>query len=138
LSHTSWASDQKTLWQIHQMIVLSTLRYGKETYGSVSCTVRRQLDAVHHKSVRLALGNCAICKTENFLCKEGLAKLDEIRKLNSTKLAIRIFTNTNHPIRSYFTIPNKLEEYAMWARNPQPLFIRTVEYLGMRNVTKIQ
>jgi hypothetical protein len=26
--------------------------------------------------------------------------------------------------------PNKLDEYVMWPRNPQPLFIRTVEYLG--------
>jgi hypothetical protein len=26
--------------------------------------------------------------------------------------------------------PNKLDEYAMWPRDPQPLFVRTAEYLG--------
>jgi ribonuclease HI len=67
---------------------------------------------------------------ENVLCEAGLAKLDENRKLNSTKLAIRILTNTDHPIRPYFTNPNKLDEYAMRTRNPQPLYIKIAKYLG--------
>jgi hypothetical protein len=110
------------------MIVLLTLRYGEEAYGSASCEVL--LDAVRHKGVRLALGTFVICRTENLLCASGLTKLDEIKKLNSTKSAIGILTNTDHPIRPYFANPNKLAEYAMRPRNPQPLFIRTVEYLG--------
>jgi hypothetical protein len=52
------------------------------------------------------------------------------RKLNSSKSVIRILTNADHPIRPYFMSPNKLDKYAMRPRNPQPLFIRTVEYLG--------
>jgi hypothetical protein len=92
--------------------------------------VLRQLDAVNHKGVRLALGTFVICRTENFLCEAGLAKLDEVRKLNSSKLAIQILTNTDHPIRPYFTNPNKMDEYAMRPRNPQPLLIRTAEYMG--------
>jgi hypothetical protein len=67
------------------MIVLSTLRYGEEAYGPASCVVLRQLDAVHHKGVKLAMGTFVICRTENLLCEAGLAKVDEIRKLNSTK-----------------------------------------------------
>jgi hypothetical protein len=73
--------------------------------------VLRKLDAIHHKCERLALGI-------------------GMRKLNSTKSAIQILTNTDHPVRSYFTNPNKLDEYAMRPRNPQPLFIRTVGYRG--------
>jgi hypothetical protein len=132
LSHTSWGSDHKTLLRIHQIIVLSTLRYEEDAYayGSASCAVLRQLDAVHHKGVRLALDTFVICRTKNLLCETGLAKLDEIRKLNNTKLAIRILTNTGHPIRPYFTNPNKLDEYAMLPRNPQPLLVRTAEYLS--------
>jgi hypothetical protein len=130
LFHTSWGSDQKTLLRIHQMIVLSTLRYVEEPYGSASCAVLRQLDAVHHEGVRLALGTFVICRTENLLCEAGLAKLDEIRKLKSTKSAIRILASTGHPIRPYFINSNKLDEYAMWPKYPQPLFIRTAEYLG--------
>jgi hypothetical protein len=64
------------------MIVLSTLRYVEEVY------VLASYDAVHHKGVRLALGTFVICITENLLCEAGLAKLDEMRKLNSTKSTI--------------------------------------------------
>jgi hypothetical protein len=70
------------------MIVLSILRYGEEAYGSASCAVLRQLYAVHHKGVKLTLGTVVSCRTENFLCEGGIAKLDEMRKLNSIKLAI--------------------------------------------------
>jgi hypothetical protein len=35
-------------------------------------------------------GTFVICRTENLLCEAGLAKLDEIRKLNSTKSAIEL------------------------------------------------
>jgi hypothetical protein len=55
--------------------------------------------------------------------------LDEIRKWNSTKSVIRRLTNTDHPVKPYFTYPNKLDEYAMRPKNPEPLFIRTAEYL---------
>jgi hypothetical protein len=82
-------------------------------------TVLRQLDAVHHKGVRLALGTFVFCRTEDVMCEAGLAKLDEIRKLNSTQSAIRILTNTDHPITPYFTNPNKVDEYALCPRNPQ-------------------
>jgi Fic family protein len=126
LSHTSWDSDQKTLLWIHQMIVSSTLRYGKEFYG---CAVLRQLDSIHHKSGRQALGSFVFCRTVNLLCEAGLAKLDEIRKLNNTKSAIRILTNADPPISPYFMNPKKLNKYVIWPRNPQLLFIRTADYL---------
>jgi hypothetical protein len=32
LSHTNWGADQMTLLKIHQMIILSTLRYGETAY----------------------------------------------------------------------------------------------------------
>jgi Fic family protein len=93
------------------MIVLSTLRYGEEAYGSALC-------AVHHKDVRLALDTFVICRTEILLCEAGLAKLDEFRKLNSTKSAIRILSNADNPIRPYFMNPNKLDDYAIRPRKP--------------------
>jgi hypothetical protein len=60
--------------------------------------------------------------------------LVEIRKLNSTKSAIRILTYTDYPIRSYFTNPNKLDE------NTMPLFTRTAEYLDETqiDITRIE
>jgi hypothetical protein len=36
LTHKIWGGDQKTLLRIHQMIVLSILRYGESIYGKTS------------------------------------------------------------------------------------------------------
>jgi hypothetical protein len=86
---SSWGSDQKTLLRIHQMIVLSTLRYGEQPYGTASCAVLRQLNEVQYKGVRLALGTLVICRTENLLCEAGLAKLNEIRKFTAQNRRFR-------------------------------------------------
>jgi hypothetical protein len=54
--------------------------------------------------------------------------LNEIRKLNSTKLAIRIVTNADHTIRPYFMNSNKLDEYVMRPKDPQTqIDIRRIE-----------
>jgi hypothetical protein len=36
LAHTKWEADQGNLLTIHKMIILSTLRYGEEAYGSAA------------------------------------------------------------------------------------------------------
>jgi hypothetical protein len=97
--HTSWGADQKTLLKIHQMIILSTLRYGETAYGSASKAVLRKLYPIHHKGVRLVLGTFVVCKTENVLCEAGLPTLTEMRDENTMKTGIRILTNKNHPTR---------------------------------------
>jgi hypothetical protein len=79
LSHTSWGADQKTLLKIHQLIILSTLRYGNTAYGSTSKVALKKLDPIHHKGVRLAFGTFAVCKIENVLCEAGLPTLTEMR-----------------------------------------------------------
>jgi hypothetical protein len=48
--------SQTTLLKIHQMIILSTLRYGETACGSASKAVLRKLDPIHHIGVRLAIG----------------------------------------------------------------------------------
>jgi hypothetical protein len=75
---SAWAqrADQKTLLTIHQMIIVSTLIYGKTAYGSASKAVLRKQDSIYHRGVRLVLGTFAVCKTENVLCEAGLATQD--------------------------------------------------------------
>jgi hypothetical protein len=41
LGHTKCGADQQNLIKIHRMIVLSTLRYGEEAYGSASQAILR-------------------------------------------------------------------------------------------------
>jgi hypothetical protein len=81
----NWGAHRKTLMQIHQMIILSTLRYGKTVYGLASKAVLRQLDPIHHRGVRVALGTFAVCKTEKVLCEAGLPTLTEMRDENTDR-----------------------------------------------------
>jgi hypothetical protein len=90
--HTSWGADQKTLLKIHQMIILSTLRYGETAYGSASKAVLRKL----YPTIgicSIVLGTFVVCKTENVLCEAGLPTLTEMRDENTMKTGIRILTN---------------------------------------------
>jgi hypothetical protein len=100
LSHTSSGADQKKLLKIHQMNIPSTLRDGETAYGSAPKAVLRELDPIHHRGVRLALGTFTVCKTENVLCEAKLPTLTEMRDENTMKTGIRILTNENHATRS--------------------------------------
>jgi hypothetical protein len=55
LSHTTWSEDQENLIKIHRMIILSTLRYGKEVYGSASQAILKKLEPTHNRGLKLAL-----------------------------------------------------------------------------------
>jgi hypothetical protein len=51
LAHTKWGGDQKTLLRIHQMIVLSTLRYGESICGTATKPALKKLEPIHNKGV---------------------------------------------------------------------------------------
>jgi hypothetical protein len=99
---------------------------------------RKSRQTFKRRNQRVPVGAVGFPKVKNGLKVSSLMtskkrrkfKIYEIRKLNSIQSAIQILTNTDHPIRPYFTNPNKLDEYAIRPKNPQPLFIRTAEYLG--------
>jgi hypothetical protein len=120
------------LLKIHQMIILSTLRYVETAYGSDSNMVLRKLEPIHHRGVRLALGTFAVCKTE--LCEARLPTLTEMSDENTMKTGIRILTNGNHPTRSQTINRNIYEDYAMKPGSPRPLFIRAAELLGQMDI----
>jgi hypothetical protein len=106
------------------MIILSTLRYGEETYGSASKAVLKKLEPTHNREIRLALEVFAVCRTWNALCEAGVSTLADIRNLNTTITAIRFISNPNHPIRSYWLNLTKLDEYALRPAAPKHLFAR--------------
>jgi undecaprenyl pyrophosphate synthase len=88
-------------------------------------------NCIHHKEVRLALGNFAVCRVENVLHLTGFSTLAEIREQDTDRIEIRIITNESHSIRSYY-MNNKIhhDEYATKQRTIKPIFIRAIEYLG--------
>jgi hypothetical protein len=88
-------SRSKNLLKIHRTIVLSTLRYGEEAYGSASQAIPKKLEPTHNRGLKLAFGLFVIRRTENILCEANLPTLAEMRKLNNVKTTIRIITPQN-------------------------------------------
>jgi hypothetical protein len=129
LAHTKWGADQENLLIIHKMVILSTLRYGEEAYGSASKSVLIKLEPTHNRGIRLALGVFAVRRTENALREAGVSTLADMRNLIIKITAIR-FINPNHPIRPYCLNPIKLDEYALRPAVPKPLFVRAFEFFG--------
>jgi hypothetical protein len=115
LAHSKWGggTDQENVLTIHKMIILRTLRYGEEAYGSASKAVLKKLEPTHNRGIRLALGVFAVCHTENALCKAGVSTLADMRNLNATITVIRFISNPNHPIRPFCLNSTCLEEYAL-------------------------
>jgi hypothetical protein len=130
LAHTKWGVDQGNLFTIHKMIILSTLRYGQEAYGSAFKAMLKKLEPTHNRRIRLALEMCAVCYFENALCGAGVSTLADMRNLNTAITAIRFISFPNHPIRPYCLYPTKLEEYALRPAASKPLFVRAMEYFG--------
>jgi hypothetical protein len=109
------------------MIILSTIRYGEEVYGSASKAVLKKLEPTHNRGIRLALGVSAVCRTENAICEAEVSTLADMRNLNTTITAIRFISNPNHPVRAYSLDPTKLDDYALRPKTSNPLFVRAVE-----------
>jgi hypothetical protein len=125
LAHTKWRADQGNLFTIHKMIILSTLRYGEEAYGSASKAILKKLDSTHNRRIKLA-EVFAVCYFENALCGASVSTLADMRNLNTTITAIRFISYSNHPIRPYCLYPTKLDEYALRPAAPKPLFVRAM------------
>jgi hypothetical protein len=141
LDHKEWGrgrgfegGSEDTAKKIHQMFVLSTLRYSETIYGSVSKAALRTIEPVHHKGVQIAQGVFVICKTENALCEAGLPTHTEMWELNTTIVATRILTNSDHPIRHFFMDHKIQEEYAMKTSIPQPIFMKAIETFGKQEI----
>jgi hypothetical protein len=123
---------QGNLVTIYKMIILSTLRYGEEAYGSASKKLKKlkKLKPTHNRGRRLALGVFSVCRTENALCEAEVSTLTDMRNLNTTITTIRFISNPNNPIRPYFLNPTKLDEYALRTAASKPLCVRAMEHLG--------
>jgi hypothetical protein len=80
INKNSCGSDQGSLLKIHQLIVLGTVRYGEEAYGSATEAVLKKLEPTHNRGNRLALRAFAVSRTENVLCEAGMTTLTEVTK----------------------------------------------------------
>ena len=56
VGHTDWGADRIVLLRIYRSLVRSKLDYGCIVYGSARRSILKQLDPIHQKGLRIALG----------------------------------------------------------------------------------
>jgi F0F1-type ATP synthase membrane subunit c/vacuolar-type H+-ATPase subunit K len=83
---------------LHEMMVLSALKYGSAAYGSASNAQLKRPESVHNKGLRLALGAFCVCITVNIMCESGFESLAERRKRKIINTAIHVAENISHPV----------------------------------------
>ena len=54
--HTEWGADRQTLIELYRTLLRSQLDYGIFVYRSARKSYLKQLDLIHHESLRLVLG----------------------------------------------------------------------------------
>jgi ribonuclease HI len=138
LASTKWGADQDTLLNIHKTVVLSTLRYGEEIYGSANERDLAQIEATNNKGIRAALGAFCVTKTTKLLEEAGFTTVGEMRKFATLKKAIKIGTNTNHPLEPI--TKQTIDKYTKQTQ-PKPLIVRAIKVLqtndlNLQNIEK--
>jgi hypothetical protein len=82
---------------IHNMLVLSTIKYGETVYSSALQSILQTLEAVHNKGIRIALGAFCVTKTEKLLAEAQAIPLHTQRKISARKLK---FSATSYKLQA--------------------------------------
>ena len=56
VAYTEWGADSQTLIKLYRTLLRSQLNYGIFVYRSARKSYLKQLDPIHHESLRLVLG----------------------------------------------------------------------------------
>ena len=56
VAHTKWGADRQTLIKLYRTLLRSQFDYGIFVYRSARKSYLKQLDPIHHESLRLVLG----------------------------------------------------------------------------------
>ena len=71
LSNTNWGGDCSVLLNLYRSLVRSKLDYGSVVYGSAQKSYLKCLDTIHHKGLRLALGEFRTSPVESLYAESN-------------------------------------------------------------------
>lgn len=94
-----WGADEKTLLMLYESLVLSTMEYGAEFYGTASRSVLAKLDSVHNEGLRIVTGAFRSSPCEALYALTGMSSLSDRRSLKVLTLGMRVASLPSHPLR---------------------------------------
>ena len=88
VAHTEWGADRQTLIKLYRTLLRSQLDYGIFVYRSARKSYLKQLDPIHHGSLRLILGAFRTSPIDSLYTEAHEASL----QIRSEKLALQYYT----------------------------------------------
>ena len=110
VAHTLWGADHQTLIKLYRTLLRSQLDYGIFVYRSVRKSYLKQLDPLHHESLRLVLGAFRTSPIESLFAEAHEAPL----QIRSEKLALQYYSKLkSSPSNSVYdcTFDPKYKQY---------------------------
>ena len=102
VAHTEWGADRQTLIKLYRTLLRSQLDYGIFVYRSARKSYLKQLDPVHHGSLRLVLVAFRTFPIDSLYTEAHEAPL----QIRSEKLALQYYTKLNLlPLTQHMTAP---------------------------------
>ena len=88
VAHTEWGADRQTLIKLYRTLLRSQLDYGIFIYRSARKSYLKQLDPIHHGSLRQVLGAFRTSLIDSLYTEAHEAPL----QIRSEKLALQYYT----------------------------------------------
>ena len=102
VAHTELGADRQTLIKLYRTLLCSQLDYGIFVYRSARKSYLKQLDPIHHGSLRLVLGAFRTSPIDSLYTEAHEAPL----QIRSEKLALQYYTKLNLlPLTQHMTAP---------------------------------
>ena len=126
----TWGANKKCLLTIYRSLIRSVLDYGAIAYNSASDNVKKRLDVIQHKALRIACG--AFCSTavSALQVETGELPLFLRRSQQKIKYAVKVKATKGHPASSvtefhWTTLSNK------FTASNLPIYSKTRIFCGL-------
>ena len=131
MGHTDWGSDRIVPLRLYRWLVRSKLDYGCVVYGSACRSVLKQLDPIHHQSLRIALGAFRTSPAQSLYVETHEPSLTTRRLKLSLNYVFKHKSLPENPAYScvFELQPENMKLYQESESNIPPLGIRILPHL---------
>ena len=129
LTGTNWGANKKTLLMLYRVLVRSVIDYGSIAYDSASEAIKKKLDLIQSKALRICCGAMCITPVIALQVECGEIALSLRRKEMQLQYATKLLSNKENPTRTimddcwqnYATYPTGREPFATKTREIQEI-----------------
>ena len=122
-------ADRTVLLHLYRSLFRSKLDYGSIVYGSVSKSLLKQLDPIHHQGLRIALGAFRTSPVQSLYVEAHKPSLSSRRLKLSLNYVIKLNYSPTNPAYSCVFEPQNAKLFEKSQFNTPPLGLRMLPHL---------